>query len=271
VINVRLTGGLGNQLFQFGAAAVLAQRFDLPIRLWPGSMQSYATPRKLMLPGLVDLERFRTTICDRPNWVQRARLSRLWPGVRGGSAWVSDKNILDVARHDGRLRSAQLDGYFIETIDQSFFDDMLRLVVPALRPPLAHARDATAVCAMHVRGGDFLHLDMEIEGLPEYYRDAVAKVRARAPDVRFVVTTDDPPYAKAVIHRLGIEATILSAGVFADFDALRTADFAILSSSTFSFWAGACRQVAGDGRTQAPNGWRKGLRRIIRLPSEATA
>lgn len=270
MIDMRLTGGLGNQLFQFGAAVVLSRHFDLPIRLWAGAMQHYATRRDLVLPHLLDLNRLRATVCERPSWIQRTRLARLAPGVHGRTAWVSDRNVLAVAHQTSRLRSAQLDGYFIESIDQAFFDEALDLLRPATAAPDPAARPENRVCAMHIRGGDFLKLGWALEDALSYYQTSLARVREREPGVRIVAVTDDRDYAGKLLRRLGEDAEVAPGGLLSNFDLLRTADFAILSNSTFSFWAGAWRHGSClDWSTLAPDSWRPGTRRMIRLRSEA--
>jgi hypothetical protein len=269
MIDVRLTGGLGNQLFQFAAAVVLSRRFELPISLWAGAMQSYATPRDLALPLLIDLSSFGVSVRDRPNWVQRTRMARLVPGVRGGAAWVSDRNLLEVARSTSGVLSAQLDGYFIESIDQDFFDEALTLLQPAIVAAGAVGRPKERICAMHIRGGDFVKLGWTLDDRLSYYQTSLARVLECDPDLRIAVVTDDRDHAAQTLHSLGVKADIRSGDLRSDFDLLRTASYAILSNSTFSFWAGAWRSPgAGGWSTFAPALWRPGAPRSIRLRSE---
>jgi hypothetical protein len=269
MINVRLTGGLGNQLFQFAAAVVLSRRFELPINLWAGAMQSYATPRDLALPLLIDLGRFGVSVRDRPNWVQRTRMARLVPGVRGRTAWVSDRNLLDVARGSSRLLSAQLDGYFIESIDQDFFNEALSLLEPAIIAPVTVGRSEERICAMHIRGGDFIRLGWTLDEMLSYYQRSLARVLECDPGLRIAVVTDDQDHATHTLRSLGVNAEIRSGNLRSDFDLLRTASYAILSNSTFSFWAGAWRSPgAGGWSTFAPGLWRPGAPRSIWLRSE---
>jgi hypothetical protein len=269
MIDVRLTGGLGNQLFQFAAAVVLSRRFELPISLWAGAMHSYTTPRDLDLPLFIDLGSFGVAVRDRPNWVQRMRIARLVPCLRGRTAWVSDRNLLEVARSKSALLGAQLDGYFIESIDQDFFDEALRLLQPAIVAPGAVGRPEERVCALHIRGGDFVRLGWTLDDMLSYYQTSLARVLECEPDLRIVAVTDDPEHAAQTLRSLGVNADIRSGDLRSDFDLLRTASYAILSNSTFSFWAGAWRSPGvGGWSTFAPAFWRPGAPRSIWLPSE---
>ncbi len=272
MINVRITGGLGNQIFQFGAAIVLSRRFNLPIRLWVGALRNYATPRDFVLPHLVDLPKFATSVRRHPNWVQRTRLARIAPCVLGQTAWISDTNLLAVARQVKPVRSIQLDGYFIESIDQSFFNETLDLLRPAVITNSQTVKPDRRVCAIHIRGGDFLKLGMTLEGELHYYRTSLDQVRELDSEVRVVAVTDDRTHAEEVLRDIGESVEIASGGLLSDFDLLGTADFAILSNSTFSFWARAwsSRKIEGWS-TLAPRFWRPGVPRLIRLDSEATS
>lgn len=269
MIDVRLTGGLGNQLFQFAAAVVLSRRFALPISLWAGAMQSYATRRDLVLPVFIDLGSLGVLVRDRPNWIQRARMARLLPRVRGGVAWVSDRNLLEVARLRSCLLSAQLDGYFIESIDQDFFDEALALLKPAIVAPSPVGHFGEPVCAMHIRGGDFVRLGWTLDDMLSYYQSSLERVLEHDPGVRIVAVTDDRDHAAKTLRSIGVNADFARGGLRSDFDLLRTASYAILSNSTFSFWAGAWRSPGHNGwSTFAPALWKPGSPRAIRLRSE---
>jgi len=269
MIDVRLTGGLGNQLFQFAAAVVLARRFELPICLWTGAMQTYTTPRDLVLPLFIDLGRFGVSMRDRPNLVQRTRMARLLPCICRGAAWVSDRNLLEVAHRTSPLFSAQLDGYFIESIDQDFFDEAVSLLEPAIVAPAVVEHSAQRVCAIHIRGGDFVRLGWTLDDVLSYYQTSLARVLECEPNLRIVAVTDDPDHAAQTLRSLGVNADIHSGSLRSDFDLLRTASYAILSNSTFSFWAGALRSPrAGGWSSFVPGLWRPGAPRQIWIRSE---
>jgi hypothetical protein len=269
MIDLRLTGGLGNQLFQFAAAAVLARRFELPICLWTGAMQTYATPRDLVLPLFIDLGRFGVSVRDRPNWVQSTRMARLLPCIWRSAAWVSDRNLLEVARRTSPLFSAQLDGYFIESIDQGFFDEAVSLLELAVVSPEVVEHSAQRVCAIHIRGGDFVRLGWTLDDMLSYYKTSLTRVLECEPDLRIVAVTDDPDHATQTLSRLGVNADIHSGSLRSDFDLLRTANYAIMSNSTFSFWAGAFRSTrVGGWSTFVPGLWRPGAPRKIWIRSE---
>lgn len=268
MISLRLAGGLGNQLFQLAAAAIMARKASCPIIIRTGALGKYQTPRELDLNKVIDLERLSATVCAEPHWSVRFRAPKVLPLALRNIAFVNDRNILDVVRCTGRFRHIYLDGYFIESVDQEYFVEAVSLINDALLVEPVTATTPHEICAVHVRGGDFLKLGWNLENLLEYYRAAAIAVRVLSPLVKFIVLTDDRAYAESLVKSVGIDVEFLNGALKDDFDLLRTAKYAILSNSTFSIWAGALRNPTITHLTYAPSEWRPGRLRRIRLAAE---
>lgn len=271
MIHLRLSGGLGNQLFQIGAAALIGQRSGLPIRILTNKLASYATPRKLQLPKIVDLEALRATTDARRCWLHELRLARLLPWLSRSLALVSDRNIVDAAAF-GPVRRAYVDGYFVESLTQAVFDAVVPILRGALLLDAANApRPAPGTCVVHIRGGDFLGLGQQIPDTLNYYRNAIAAVAARTPITDIVVATDDRAYADSLLQDLQQPYRFAEGSFVDDFHLLRQAPAKVLSNSTFAFFAASLRSDDGPlPVTVAPRLWRPGVERMLHLPGEVT-
>ena len=107
------------------------------------------------------------------------------------------------------------------------------------------------VCVIQLRGGDYTTGHSMLP--PEYYRSAMTHMRDNNPDIEFVIVTDDPNTARRMIPGVPIVGSAASnekdpdqkfiswyeytgGPVSIDYSILNTAKYAIISSSTFSFW-----------------------------------
>jgi len=267
-ISVRVAGGLGNQLFQLAAAISISKKTHLPVSLWLGALSNYRTPRKFGLSEILDINNLVQHVNSRQNILLQSRIARILPGHCFGFWLVSDKNFMQAKTIDG-AKSVLMDGYFIESMDQDTFDDAVRRFTAHLIIPQKECQDGRKVCAIHFRGGDFVNLGWISSDIEFYYRKAIDMVLKRDPSVEFFVCTDDQSYAKSLMARIGIEANIRDGSLTQDFWDIASTDFAILSNSTFAFWAGAFRPRSPRGWTTiAPDDWRPGAKRQIRLASE---
>jgi hypothetical protein len=267
VINVRISGGLGNQLFQFGAASVLASHWKLPIKVWGGGTQQYATPRDFLLPQFVSLEQHHATVVSQATFVQRFRLAKLCPLAFGKTMLISDRNIGEALSRERAVQRVELDGYFVESIHQEFFERVVAQLAPDLRRIVRPAPDDAPVCAVHVRGGDFLTHGHTLADENLYYQRAIARVQEAAPAARLIVATDDRHHAKRVLERVD-NLHWATGDLTDDFSLIAQAPYAVLSNSTFAFWARALHAPTSASLTIAPPYWRPGVRRQLRLASE---
>jgi hypothetical protein len=106
-------------------------------------------------------------------------------------------------------------------------------------------------CVIQVRGGDYTTGHSMLPS--EYYQGAMKNMRDNNPDIKFVIVTDDTFTAKRLIPNVPIVGSAISeekdpyqkniswyaytgGPVSIDYSILNTAKYAIISSSTFSFW-----------------------------------
>ena len=106
-------------------------------------------------------------------------------------------------------------------------------------------------CVIQLRGGDYTTGHSMLPS--EYYQGAMKNMRDNNPDIKFVIVTDDTLTAKRLIPNVPIIGSAISeekdlyqkniswykytgGPVSIDYSILNTAKYAIISSSTFSFW-----------------------------------
>ena len=265
MIVVALTGGLGNQLFQYATARALALRRGVPVgldRRWYAgrSGRSYALDPFAIRSEPVDprLLPFR----------DGKILGRLLAG-RGGRLRVFrerglafDPAVLDLP-----------DGTYLRGVFQSehYFADheaALRQDLAFANPPdadnramLAEIGDSLSV-SLHVRRGDYVS-NPTIAGVHgttalDYYARAAELVAERAGgDPLVFVFSDDPAWAAANL-KLGLRLRIVdhngSDRAAEDLRLMAACRHHILANSSFSWW-GAWLNPSADKIVVAPRPW----------------
>ena len=215
MVIVRLTGGLGNQLFQYAAARRLALVRGAELALDVGWFRHEAAGYPAERPyELRHLDLPARVITLPPATILRwerglaARVER-WPGrrirlavIRQSSDWSGvDERVLDGPA------DVVLDGYWQ---NEGYFQDAAEMIRAELRLPAApeprfaellEAIGSSEAIAVHVRRGDYVTVPQvaEVHGTLElsYYREAVSLVAHRAGlDAHVFVFSDDPGWVE---------------------------------------------------------------------------
>lgn len=272
IVVARLLGGLGNQLFQWAAGAMISKatgaelRFDpsllspsIPVRLTelgldaPRWSPSGAVKAILRIPGL-------WRICRSTGWRPRFGRTRLvFDRLRGFDATLSSR-----LPSRGTL---VLTGYW----QSPEWPDAVALPLRAALPPIES--DAIAV---HVRRGDYASNPRALahHGLVDgaYYRRALEHLGAETTRRPLVVYTDDP---EVVRREPWLPRGATMAPGARDVEHLRRmagSAHLITANSSFSWWAGWlgdrpgrqvisparwCTELAGPIPHPAPEHWRR--------------
>jgi len=264
---VRLTGGVGNQLFQVAAGAGIGglQR----VRVLPARSNGQLSLADLA-PGLA--------ACAGPleSRIARSALARgalaQGPGRSGGplgnvirrrtARQGTDVSDAFLPRPSSARTARLLDGYFQHP---TWFGDGLAEVADAL------AKTAPAGCGhetvVHARGGDYADLGWSLQD--EYYRRAIAALGRPA---ALHVVSDDADLAQRIVRiasETGWVATTSSNSAVDDFWAIALATRLVMANSSFSWWAATVGDVIapgrGGGRTVTfPRGWVNGHGDVLR-------
>lgn len=241
----RMVGGLGNQLFQ--TAAILKYRR-------PKEKVVISFLGEIHIPKRVNCLK---TIFEIPDWLyfDNSRklnlLTKLFArssaGLRFGSylplVGINDKNFNYQKSNFLTQKFLFLDGYFNQYWDYSELNSLFSIL--KLKPIILN-NNKQKLCnqnvVIHIRGGDFLSIkNLNICKL-DFYKKSIQYAFSKGLKT-FVVISEDKRYGKEVIKELkkclpDLQISFIkSNSIKNDFNLIRSAKFAILSNSTFSWWA----------------------------------
>ncbi len=278
MIVTRLSGGIGNQLFQYAAGRSLASRLGTALVL----DSSWIRGRHGGLPGAV--RRYELACFDLDARLVRAeRVARLPPRTRVGfklRPWLPSLGrptlhvLIEEARTepDARFFSAPDDTYLnglwhSERYFEAHADEVrARLAfVPPLEgtnAELARRIEAAVSVALHVRRGDYV-TEPETRAVAgvldeRWYRRALDVVAARAGDAEVFVFSDEPEWCRANLD-LGRPATFVTGNAgpaaFEDLRLMSRCRHHVIANSTFSWWGAWLGERPGSV-VVAPEPWR---------------
>ena len=242
MIVVRVSGGLGNQLFQYATARRLAEINGTHVTLDLSGFRAGGRPFKLdafrisALPVTpADLSLRAERIIAEPMFGYHPAIMSFPDDIVLHGYWQTEKYF---AESRALLRS-----------ELAFRDDG---IMAAARSKVAALRqDGRPVVALHARRGDYVG---EYAGLfHALSADWYCRAMALFPDATFVAVSDDPDWIRTMLpgDRLTLAA---SADDLADFALMRACDHHIIANSTFSWWA-AWLADAEAPRVVAPDRW----------------
>ncbi len=269
LVVIRLSGGLGNQMFQYalylqlkalGRNVKIDDRTEYegrdnrrPIRLSVFGA-AYPTPTEEEMIELTDsrmdlFSRIRRKLTGRKTAEYSEKSMRFDPKVLEleraylTGVWQTEKYfeaIREQVKEAYRFRSLNLSG--------------------AMRQYEAQIRGSNAV-AVHIRRGDYLAVP-ELYGeicTEEYYRNALEKMREAEPDCHFFIFTNDPDWAKK--NHAGADRTIVEGNDedsgYIDLYLMTQCRHFIIANSSFSWW-GAYLGSHPDKKVIAPPEWFRG-------------
>ncbi len=256
MIIVRLTGGLGNQMFQYAAGRALADRlgtellldtraFGKPLALKDYTRRTYAlSPFKLRakLATPVDLKGWPVWVVEIGMRLRAPRLMfRRWHFEQ---AITYDPSVLTLREPVCLVGYWQSERYFRDIADRIRADFVLTRPLSESGAKLLKLARTEKSVGLHVRRGDFVSLKhaAQMHGLCsiDYYRSAMEIISERCPGCRFLVFSDDPQWARA-------ELPLDSSAIFVtgneqqperDLILMSACRHHIIANSSFSWWAG---------------------------------
>lgn len=274
MIVVELAGGLGNQCFQYAAARTAADRLGVPLGLdlrltrttdgrpfllGPFAIRAEPVPDRELL-GVHARQAFgrRFLLNQGEAIVGRLRGSRFLTARRiiEPSAWYSP--ILDqVTDHSWLSGYWQSERYFASAA-AAIRSDLTPTKMSARTEALGR-RIAATECpvAVHVRRGDYAAVasTQAFHGLcePQYYRAAMAHVRAQQLRATFVFFSDEPGWVAA--NLAGPDHLVIDGNgdrPHEDLHLMRQCRAHIIANSTFGWWGA---WLAGTRLVIAPRSW----------------
>lgn len=281
MIVVGLMGGLGNQLFQYGAGRRLAMKLGTELALDPSFLQEDKGPSITPRPYMLD--RFRVT----GKVLTRQEVERFVNGEMPGYKLALNKtshrllkrrlfkNSRVFIERDKNFEPAVLDlpddrylyGYFQS---DRYFQDVRETLLQELtvKEPMdeenaviaREIRQSDAVC-LHVRRGDYITnaAANRILGvdLSDYYRAAVKLMNERYRDGRSFIFSDEPEWVRRNLD-LGDRSTVVDINpperAEQDLRLMSMCKHFIIANSSFSWW-GAWLSTNPGKTVIAPKQW----------------
>lgn len=248
---VRLTGGLGNQLFQAAAGLALARRRNARLAVDLSPYYRHGLREYELGPLPIDAE-----IWPDPRPGPREKLLAVldqWrgrPRVKRPRRWrgkvFQEPHFHYAPAFEHLEGDVFLSGYFqsvryfagYETLVRESFDASAG--IPDDVRDLATRLEGDLSVAVHIRRGDYANNPdtLSVHGLMDerYYDPAIAHVRAQVPDARLFVFSDDPDFAQARASEWG--ATVMSGGsALGDMWLMSRCRHHIIANSSFSWWS----------------------------------
>lgn len=245
IVNELYTGqGLGNQLWNYVVARILADTLDCPFGIMGQSTfkgQDFMSLDfgQAVTGGSSPEGGPATTL---PHGIQHYYRERR-ENLRGTTTDISrtDPGILAIQP------STKFDGNCQSTKYLAGYHDQIRQWIAITPSP--DAQLPPNACLIHMRCGDFSGLK-DVFLPPEYYRQAVENVRKAHPGVTFFCVTDQPNVAKKILQEVEIVGASLvktddarraahhrGGPIAIDFTLMMQAEYLIIPNSSFSWWA----------------------------------
>ncbi|CAG7599924.1 alpha-1,2-fucosyltransferase [Rhodococcus opacus] len=242
-IVARLTGGLGNQMFQYACARTIADAEDKKLVL---------DARRLDLPGMRKYE--LSNFCVRYDELVRSvpvSPKKSWLGRRiqsRNAARHEPPPLLeahDYRESDPTSQTTDVNGAirvigFWQSPNYFFQNPGIQSDLSLTESRLAeysNSLPSSRYAIIHVRRGDYLHKKNrkthQILGI-EYYQDAIALIEQKQPGVPIYAVSDDPEW----VSEQNLPLTVLSGeSPLQDFYWISKASSIVCANSTFSWWA----------------------------------
>ena len=272
-ILVRLSGGLGNQLFQLSAALSLSKLIkSKAIYLDTRFLCDYETPRSFELDFLVQHiigVDILTNQMRCEQFVSKLRISKIIDGKLFNYACLISVNSLLALRASGdqyEYKSVILDGYFQDprVLDIEGLREIFNQVVKRERDTLLEAVNqkflinGSPLIGVHIRRGDFIHQKAASKRFQNLDFDYYMQASKHFPsNVCFLIFGDDPKACYELATRLnGFAVESLDLTMQQEFILLSSCDGFIIANSTFSWWASNLGNMRGS-TVVAPKFWYK--------------
>ncbi len=273
---VRISDGLGNQMFQYAFARkwniVTGHRVYLDTR-FINNEDLYAKGRNPQFKGKLahreyGLSRFKTVLPIAKGDVL-SRFENVYEWF--GRYKAEDENFYDAVFQNRIKLPAYYQGYFF---DLRYYDDIRTILKheftlrEKLKLPceLRNILNRENTVSVHIRRGDFLNLNRDISN-SGYYERAFAYIGERLISPFYLIFSDDTEWAKDNMDIPGEKLFISEMG-FADYEELTIMKHCknnIIANSTFSYWA-AYLNSNTDKIVICPKRWR-----ISTIPREWTS
>ncbi len=249
----KLSGGLGNQLFQYAVGRLLADKNKSVLGL---DLQNFKFDHKRKYE--LDSYNLETVIVPISKIREIYEDNRLIRRILKKNTWTyyREKNFIYDPGATHLSGDTYLDGHFMSGFYfSSIRSILLSQLIPVILPSDTIEPNSVAI---HVRRGDYVsEIDTQkIHGIlsHEYYKKAIHIIKNNVKNPQLYVFTDDPKWAKDNISIFS-DAKIIQGNTAAhDLYLMSQCSHHIIANSTFSWW-GAWLCQNKDQIVISPSKW----------------
>lgn len=272
-IIIQISGGLGNQMFQYALGRSLSLRHRVPLTLdisWFSSPMTGCTKREFML-GVFPHISFSSTVSyynsyDLPKWkiLCQQLMSYIIPSMPTVNQpyfayWPQIERISPPVRLIGYWQSEKFFSSHAEQIRQDFaFPSLPAGPATYLAQKI---KDTPNSVSLHIRRGDYIH-NPEIQSVHgnisfEYYEQALSYIKNRYGVTNIFIFSDDPSWVKKNFNCCGHKKNIVNLSLpeypYHEMHLMALCKHHIIANSTFSWWGAWLGKQ--NGLTIAPSKW----------------
>lgn len=249
MIITQITGGLGNQLFQYAAGFCVAKRLNTDLALY-FTLEDTDTKRKPAIAELFpDLKWVEES--DVRDYIPKNTLERIWQRLLPFQKKVFykephfhyDDNILKISDNTYLKGFWQSEKYFIEYLDELKFKLLSAISSIKLDSVIEEKLNTQNSISVHVRKGDYLkppYISYYHQLSNDYYKKAVHEIISSSTAAKVFVFTDDIEWVKQNLD-IGYPYEIVSGqytcSAFEDMKGIIECKHHIIANSSFSWWA----------------------------------
>jgi hypothetical protein len=265
LVGVNLTGGLGNQMFQYAAGLALAEQLGAQLLC---DCYFYTKPAVVQRQGLSEFG-IQVVECRDPRpWGALRAIGRTFGADKHNPLRRAVRFTEDISCFNSEVLQLTAPCYLVghfqswryfagheASVRRSF--DWTRIGNDQTKAVEAQIRAATNPVAVHVRRGDYTKPDnVEFFGLlgADYYRRAREAIEASVVSPTYFLFSDDPAAAQAELKDWPDMVPVGGFSAHEDLKLMALCNHFIIANSTFSWWAAWLGQ-SPEKRVVAPVNW----------------
>jgi len=245
---VKVSGGIGNQLFQVAFGITAGRYLNAPVEIDDSSFENYAYHSDLEIQKLeLGLKITRYSFESPDNTVLFIK-ERAFQGLA------------DLKKIPDTFKTIVIDGYWQG--EYFFSTDVANLLCRALEGKIVkNPKDFQTAnesfregLALHVRRRDYAHMGRVAE---EYYLAAVDYLKRRYNLKSVTLFSDEPNYSKYFLEKGGISNLIVisTGNDWLDLYMMSRFKYLVMSNSTYSWWGAYFAEKALDKTIICPDPW----------------
>lgn len=268
MIIIKLTGGLGNQLFQYALGRRLSIDRDSPLKLditsFNDGIRAYKLNKLRIIAEIANREEiskfiypYRRGFLNDLNDLYQTKIPYEKKRI------VKEQSLLYDSRILNGKRDVYLSGYWQSYKYFNAIFDKIRQEFSVINDPDEQNQEliqkilSEESVAIHFRRGDYVTNPNIRTCTPDYYAQAIELINKRSERPHYFIFSDDPDWVKNNFNFTGKRTYINHNGSEKDYEDLRLMSFCkhhIIANSTFSWW-GAWLSDYKDKIIISPKNW----------------